>query len=55
VEKPKDNGTLRLPRYRWEDNIKMYLKRVGWEGVNYTQLAANRDNRRAVMEKVINL
>jgi len=55
VEKSEDNRTLRLPRYRWEDNIKMNLKRIGWEGVNYTQLAANRDNRRAVTDKVINV
>jgi hypothetical protein len=55
VEKPEDNTILRLLRYRWEDNIKTYLKRIFWEGVNYTLLAANRDNRRAVMGKVINL
>jgi hypothetical protein len=55
VEKPEDNTTLRLPRYKWEDNIKKNLKRIGWYGVNYTHLAGNRVNRGAVMDKVIKL
>jgi hypothetical protein len=25
-------GLLGRPRYRWEDNIKMDLKEIGWEG-----------------------
>jgi hypothetical protein len=24
---------LRRPRHRWEDDVKMHLKEVGWEGV----------------------
>jgi hypothetical protein len=53
VEKPEDNTILRLPRYKWEDNIKKNFKRIGWNGLNYIHLAGNRDNKEAVMDKVI--
>ena len=31
----------------------MNLKRIVWEGVNYTHLFANRDNKWAAVDKVI--
>jgi hypothetical protein len=34
---------LGRPRSRWEDNIKMDLREIGMEGVNWIQLAQNRD------------
>jgi hypothetical protein len=30
---------LGRPRCRWEDNIKMDLKEVGWWGMNWIELA----------------
>jgi hypothetical protein len=30
VEKPEGKRSLRKPRYRWEDNIKMDLQEMGW-------------------------
>jgi hypothetical protein len=33
VEKPEGRRTLGRPRRRWEDNIKMDLRVVGWGGV----------------------
>jgi len=30
VGKPEGKRTLGRPRRRWEDNIKMYLKEMGW-------------------------
>jgi len=30
VGKPEGKKPLRKPWRRWEDNIKMYLKEVGW-------------------------
>jgi hypothetical protein len=30
VGKPEGRRTLRRPRRRWEDNIKMDLREVGW-------------------------
>ena len=35
------------PRSRWEDNIKMVLKQVGWGGVDWTALGLDRQGWRA--------
>jgi len=32
VEKPADKKPLGRPRHRWESNMKMELKEVGWWG-----------------------
>jgi hypothetical protein len=34
---------LGRPRRRWEDNIRMDLKEIEWEVVNFIQLAQGRD------------
>jgi hypothetical protein len=34
VGKPEGKRPLRRSRRRWEDNIGMYLRKIGWEGVN---------------------
>jgi hypothetical protein len=34
VGKPDGKRVLGRPRHKWEDNIKMDLKRIGWESVN---------------------
>jgi hypothetical protein len=34
---------VRRPRRRWEDNIKMDLREVGWVGINWIELAQDRD------------
>jgi len=31
------------PRRRWEDNIRMDLREIGWEDVNWMHLAQDRD------------
>jgi hypothetical protein len=31
------------PRRRWEDNIRMDLMEIGWEGVDWVHLAQVRD------------
>jgi hypothetical protein len=33
-----------IPRRRWEDNIKMALKEIGWKGVDWSHLAQDRDH-----------
>jgi hypothetical protein len=34
VGKPEGKGPLEIPRYRWEDIIKMYLKKQDeWHGL----------------------
>ena len=34
---------LGRPRCRWEDNIKMDLQEVEWRGMDWTDLAEDRD------------
>jgi len=34
---------LRRPRHRWEGNIRMDLREVEWEGVDWIHLAQDRD------------
>jgi hypothetical protein len=39
VGKPEGKRPLGRPGHRWEDNIAMDLKEVGWNGVDWTCLA----------------
>jgi uncharacterized membrane protein len=41
--KPLFCGTLGRPRRRWEDNIKMDLQEVGWGGMDWIDMAQDRD------------
>jgi hypothetical protein len=34
VEKPEGRRSLERFRRRWEDNIKIDLREVGWEGID---------------------
>jgi hypothetical protein len=34
--------TLGRPRPRWVDNIKMDLREIGWDGVDWIELAQDR-------------
>jgi hypothetical protein len=43
VRKPEGKGPLGRPRRRWEDNIKMDLKEVGFEGINFIEVAQDMD------------
>jgi hypothetical protein len=45
---------LRRPSCRWEDKIKMDLREVGWEDVDWMHLAQDRDQRQVVMNTVMN-
>jgi len=42
-------------RHRWEGNIKMVLKEMGWGGMDRTALAEDRDSRRALVNAVMNI
>ena len=53
--KPEGNGPLGRPRRRWEDNIKTDLQEVGCGGMDWIELAQDRDRWRAVVNKVMNL
>jgi hypothetical protein len=48
----KTEGKRPLGRPRW-DNIKMDLREIGWDGMNWIDLAQNRDQWRALVNTVI--
>ena len=43
------------PRHRWEDNIKMDLQEVRYGGIDWIDLALDRDRWRALLTAVMNL
>jgi hypothetical protein len=55
VGKPECRRPLGRPRHRWENNIKMDLREVGCGGVDWIDLAQDRDRWRALVYTVINL
>jgi hypothetical protein len=38
VRNPEGKRPLGNPENRWKDNIKMYLKEIGWEGVDWIHM-----------------
>jgi hypothetical protein len=55
VGKPEGKRPLGRGRPRWEDNIKMDLREIGWGGMDWIDLAQDRDQWRALVNTVINL
>jgi hypothetical protein len=43
VGKPEERRPLGRPRRRWEDNIKMDLREVGWGGMDWINLTQDRE------------
>jgi hypothetical protein len=52
---PDGRRPLERPRRRWEDNIKMDLREFGWGGMDWINLAQDRDRWRALVNAVMNL
>jgi hypothetical protein len=55
VGSPEGKRPLRRPRSKWEDNIKMDLRKIGIDGVNWIQLARDRVQWWAFLNMVMNL
>jgi hypothetical protein len=45
---------LGVSRHRWEDNFRMAVREIGLEVVDWMHLAQDRDQRRALVNMVIN-
>jgi hypothetical protein len=54
VGRPDGRRPLGRPRRRWEDNIKMDLQEVGWGGMDWIDMAQDRDRWRALVSAVMN-
>jgi hypothetical protein len=55
VGKPEGKRPLGRLRRRWVDNIKMDLREVGWDGMDWIYLTRDRDRWRALVNAVMNL
>ena len=53
--KPGRKRPLGRSGHRWEDNIKMDLQEVGCEGVDWVELAQDRNKWRALVNALTNL
>ena len=51
---PEGKRPLGRPRCRWEDNIKMNLQEVGCGGMDWIDVAVDRDRWRAFVNAVMN-
>ena len=55
VGKLEGKRPIGRPRHRWEDNIKMDLQEVGCRGVDWIDLAQDRDRWQSTVIEVLNL
>jgi hypothetical protein len=55
VGNPEGKRPVGRPRRRWVDNINMDLREIGWDGMDWIDLAQNRDKWSALVNTVMNL
>jgi len=55
VGKSEGKRPLGRRRHRWEDNIKMDLREIGWEAVDWMHLAQDRNHWGDLLNAVKNL
>jgi hypothetical protein len=54
VGKPEGNIPLGILKRRWMNNIKTDLMEIGWCGMDWIDLAQDRDQWRALVNTVMN-
>jgi hypothetical protein len=54
LEEPEGNRTVRKPRRRWVNNIRIHLEVVEWGDVDWIGLAKDRNRWRALVNLVLN-
>jgi hypothetical protein len=55
VGKPEGKRQLGRPRRRWVDNMKMDLREIGWDDIDWIDLAQDRDQWKVLVNRVMNL
>jgi hypothetical protein len=53
--KSEGKRPLGRPRFRWVDNIKINLRETGWDGMDWIDLAQDRDQWKALVNTAMNL
>jgi hypothetical protein len=54
VGKPEGKRQLERPRRRWADNIRMDLEEIGWDGVDWIDVAQDRNQCLTLVNTVLN-
>jgi hypothetical protein len=54
VGKPEGKRPLGRPKRRWVDNIKMDLRELGWDGMDWIDISQHRYQWRALVNTVMN-
>jgi hypothetical protein len=54
MRKPEGQRPLGRPRRRWMDTIKMDLREIDWDGMDWIDLVQDRDQWRALVNTVMN-
>jgi hypothetical protein len=52
--KARRKETTGRPRRRWMDNVKIDLRYIGWDGVDWIDMAQDRDQWWALVNTVLN-
>jgi hypothetical protein len=55
VGEPEGKRPLQRLRRRWVDNVKMVLREIGWGGVDWSDLAQDKNQWRVLVNTVMNL
>jgi hypothetical protein len=55
VGNPEGKRPVERVRRRWDDNIKMNFREIGWGAMNWIRLAKDRDQWRTFVNTVMNL
>jgi hypothetical protein len=55
VGEPEGKRQLGRPKRRWKKYIKMNYREIGWGGMDWINLAQDRDQWRALVNTVMNL
>jgi hypothetical protein len=53
--KPEGKRPLGRPRRRWVDNIKMDIRVIRWDGMDWIDVAQDTDQWRALVNMVMNV
>jgi hypothetical protein len=54
LRKPEGKRPVVRPRRSWVDNIKIDLREIGWDGMDWTDVAQGTDQWRALAKTVMN-
>jgi hypothetical protein len=55
VGKPEGKRPLGRPGRRWEDNIRIDLRKIGWKAVEWMYLARDTNKWQVLVDTVMNL